>query len=348
MSKIIIAIIVACCVHQVIGQTLNSPESIDFHTPTNTWYISNSNSILAMDSQGNLSTFTTNVTSTYGIEVVNDFVYVLDSRSVKVFSLSSGSLERIVTIPGAGFLNGITFDGTQYVWFTDFSTGKVWKLDITTYLPSLVVTYIGQSPNGIYYDQSNDMVYVVGFTSNASVYSINPNTAAVTTLITTTQSSFDGITKGCDGNFYVSAWGSQSLLKFDENFSSAPTVVMSGLSSPSDIYFNASTNQVAIPNSGNNSISYHDVDCDPVGTTQKNTSFSPQIYPTLISNFINIKGLKSSSTLKIHAADGKLIITKIITDDTQIDVSVLAPGTYFASIRSIVTNELTTQTLIKN
>ena len=69
-------------------------------------------------------------------------------------------------------------------------------------------------------------------------------------LITTTLSNIDGIAADAYGNYYVSTWGNNTIRRYSSNFTVGPTTVVTGLSSPADLFYNQQNDTLAIPNSG--------------------------------------------------------------------------------------------------
>ena len=344
MKNIFIVLMVIFCHFYSTAQNIIAPESIDFHYPSNTWYISNTINILAMDTSGNKSVFTTDVNNCYGIEVVGDKLFVI-SGAVKVFNLNSGALEQTINIPDVGFLNGIHYDNSQYVWVTDFTKGNVWKIDVNTYQPTFV-SYVCTNPNGIYFDETKQTTYVVSYTNNATIYELE-SSSNVTAVKTTSNSNFDGITKGCDGNYYVSAWGSQSLLMFDNQFQNAPTTVLTGLNNPSDLFFNTTTNQVAIPNSGNHTLAFFDVNCPITSVNSVNSVSQTSNFISVVSNALLINNITTNSTLQVYSLEGKLLINKALKNQNSVDASILSTGTYIAVLYNTETNERFSQVFFK-
>ena len=71
--------------------------------------------------------------------------------------------------------------------------------------------------------------------TNASIMAIDLTTNAISTVLATTLSNCDGITKDGCGFYYVTSWGNNKLNKFNNTLTGSPTVVPGTLSSPADI-----------------------------------------------------------------------------------------------------------------
>ena len=74
------------------------------------------------------------------------------------------------------------------------------------------------------------------------------------------------------GNFLISAWSTNAIHRFNNDFSENE-IIVNGLSSPADIIYNQFNNVIVIPNSGNNTVDF--------------VSYSPFDDPTAISWWCN-------------------------------------------------------------
>jgi hypothetical protein len=66
----------------------------------------------------------------------------------------------------------------------------------------------------------------------------------------------DGIVWNGLDTWYVSVWTGQKVMKFDANFAAGPILVANALSSPADIDYNLEGDTLAVPNSGNNTLTF--------------------------------------------------------------------------------------------
>ena len=113
-----------------------------------------------------------------------------------------------------------------------------------------------QSPNGICYDQANNRLVFVNWGSNAPIKALSLSDSLVLTLATTNLGNCDGIVWNGLDTWYVSVWTGQKVMKFDANFAAGPILVANALGSPADIDYNLEGDTLAIPNSGNNTLTF--------------------------------------------------------------------------------------------
>lgn len=250
------------------AQTLSGPESLDYDAANNRHLISNRSAgqILARASNGSLSVFTNDPASPAGLEIVGELVYVADGARIRGYRLSDAMRIVDLGVTGAGFLNGLTSNGSDRLWVTDFSGQRLHEINIadtgnvsfSTPLPAT-----GFQPNGLWFDALQQRLLMVSWGAGARVFSWRPGDTAATLLTTTTQSSFDGVVVDCDGTTYVSSWGAQALLSSPPPLTAASvfSVFAPGLSSPADIGYAPTLGEIAVPNAGNSSLSFVPTAC---------------------------------------------------------------------------------------
>jgi len=244
----------------LFAQTFNAPESVDYDEVRHRWIVGQNGSgeihILNPSTMG-LTLLASGIPSgPHGIECVGDTVFVCDGGRIKGYHLLTGTQVFNVNL-GATFLNGLTWDGGDYLFATDFSAKRIYRIRISTATYNLMVTTT-YTPNGIYYDGNNNRCVFVNWGTNARVQAMSLVDSTVSTLYTTSTSNIDGITRDHSCNWYITTWGGNALRKFTPNFSAAPVSVMTGLSSPADIDINLAGDSIGIPNSGgaNNVVFY--------------------------------------------------------------------------------------------
>ena len=219
------------------SQTLNSPESIEWDEANNRWLISNTGNgtILARSTTGVLSSFVSGVPSgPYGIEILGNVLYACSGTTIRGYNLTTGASVFTLNV-GATFLNGLTSDGVNFLYATDFSGKKIIKIDTATTTYTTLATGLAKTPNGILYEGENNRCLYVTWGTNASIMAIDLTTNAISTVLATTLSNCDGITKDGCGFYYVTSWGNNKLNKFNNTLTGSSTVVPGTLSSPADI-----------------------------------------------------------------------------------------------------------------
>lgn len=261
MKSIVLHLIFAITSMVFTGLTYSqysSPESVTYDSVSSRYFVSNTSSriISQRDLQGNVSDFVNVGSSIHGVTVHGGRVYVCNGTRVRGYDLSNASEVFNVQIAGSSFLNDLAIDASGMIYVSDFTARRIYKVnsanqDYWTYVASTTNT-----PNGVYVDAPRNRLLVCCWGSSAPIRAVSFADSSITTLVTTPYSNLDGITLDRSDNVYVSTWGIQSVVKYDINFSQAPVIVTGGLSNPADIFVNKSKDTLAIPNAGNNTVTF--------------------------------------------------------------------------------------------
>ena len=188
----------------LFGQSLSGPESIEYDEANNRYLISNSSNgqILELDSSGNLTLFTGLVSSPHGLTIVGNVLYVCDGGGVKGFDLTSANSVFDLNL-GANFLNGITSDGVDNIWVTDFNAKVIYRISISGQSYSLFVSGLSDKPNGIVYDGDNNRLVFVNWGPNANIMQVDLADSSASQITNSGYTNIDGIDMDCKGNFYI-------------------------------------------------------------------------------------------------------------------------------------------------
>ena len=249
------------------AQTLSSPESVRYDGANARFLISNrgAGEILARSSTGTLSVFTTDPASPAGIEIVGNLLYVADGSRVRSYRLDTGARIADYPIPGSSFLNGISSDGSNRLWVSDFSGSALYELDLSNPAALSHRLFIGGlsfSPNGLRFDAPNQRLLIVTW-GTGRIFKATLDGTGLTQILAVGASNIDGVAIDCDGAVYVSSWGAQAIKRFEAPLTAASLSVdlVTGLSNPADIAYAPDLGQIASPNVGASTVSLHDTRC---------------------------------------------------------------------------------------
>jgi hypothetical protein len=328
------------------SQSYNGPESVDYDPVSNRYFIANTNSgeILERDASGNLGFFATGLASgPHGLEVVGNTLYACSGGSLRGFDLTTGNSVLNLNM-GAGFLNGITSDGSS-VWVTDFSSNNILRYDIAGGNFNVYVANTGSTPNGIIYDAPNNRLVFVSWGNNAPIKAVSLVDSTVTTLASTTTGNMDGVALDCNGNFYISSWSPTDVRQWDNAFASSFSLGIQGLDSPADLYYNNWTDTLAVPNSGGsgNDVSFVAMSgCGGVGVDEAGNESKITIYPNPATDQINLEvELNDAGSLYFELLDltGKMVLREKQTmsyngglQQFSVALKELPNGTYLARL----------------
>lgn len=318
------------------SQNYTNAESVEYDPNNDRWLVSNGSRIISDDGQGNLSFFGTGGANA-GLEVMGNTVFGVQGSNIVGYDLTTAQQVTIVSIPGASFLNGMTSDGVNTIYVTDFSQGEIHKIDFSN-LASPVATQIisntQNTPNGILYDGDNNRLIYTSWNSNAQIKQVDLSNNQVSTIITTSLGSIDGIDDDAAGNYYVSSWSPDRITKYDSNFQNPETVTTPSLSNPADIGINQATGIMGIPMGS--SVIFVDLGVLSVEEFKTNTfNFTVSPNPIDASSVLNIFNLNSTSIkIELLNISGKVVQTitnRIDTGNSSVSLKNVnqASGIYF-------------------
>jgi sugar lactone lactonase YvrE len=249
----------------LISQNYSNPESITFDDANNRYLVSNSNNgqIISRAADGTLSIFKSGISpNPYGIDIVGNTVYACCSG--RVYGYDKNTAQQVFNVnTGATFLNGITHDNNGSLFVSDFSGQRIYRISIAGETSNIMASGLGQSPNGMDYDEENNRIIFVNWGGAAPIKAMSLADSSVTVITSTSYSNCDGIARDNGGNYYVSSWGANGIVKFDSDFTN-PQVVFTGLSQPADIYYNPYTDTLAVPATGNDNVFFYDLNSEVV------------------------------------------------------------------------------------
>tara|TARA_B100000886_G_scaffold269031_1_gene193123 strand:- start:742 stop:1878 length:1137 start_codon:yes stop_codon:yes gene_type:complete len=245
----------------LFAQSYNGPESVDYDIYGKRYLVSNSNlgQILSYDAINNeLDIFASGVGfGPHGLEVVGEELFACSGSRLKAYNLVTEEQTVNVNL-GASFANGITHKGND-IFITDFNGKDIYRYNLTSgefnmYIENLEIDSISVTPNGIFYDDIENRLLVVCWGNNAPIIEINMLDSSYSVVANTNLGNCDGISMDNNGDFYVSAWSNNAISKFNNDFSGNSTLVIPDMNSPADIYYNRTTDTLAIPNSGDHTV----------------------------------------------------------------------------------------------
>jgi hypothetical protein len=319
------------------AQSFSSPESVEFDNANNRWIVGqNGSGEIHIYSPGSstLLPFASGLTTgPHGIEQLGNVIYACDGGYIRGYDASNGTSVFTLNV-GATFLNGLTSDGGHFLFATDFTAKKIYRINTLTTSYNLMTTTV-KTPNGIVYDGANNRCVFVTWGSNAPIQAMSLADSSITTVLATSLSNCDGITRDPNGYWYVTSWGTNALNMVDPGFTSAPVGVMSGLTSPADIDITTSGDSIGIPNSGsaNNVVFY------AVPLSSKNVLATEQklyAYPNPASDRVNLAfdNAVINGTIELLDLNGKVLRAQAANGYAfYLDRGALAAGVYVVKLR---------------
>lgn len=274
-------ILLASFLKLVSAQTFNSPESVEFDPVNNQYIVSNTNGgqLLTLIPGQAPGLFTNAVSAPYGLAEYNSVIYVCDNQAIKGYDLNTANEVFNLNISGSTFLNGICSDGNGFLYVTDFSTKKIYSVNIAGNSFTTAVSNTSSTPNGILYDELYNRLVFCTWGANAKLISVSLPDYTLSTIKTTGLTNIDGVVMDKCRNFMISEWGGDKIYKIDSSLGTPTVLFSAGINNPADIFYNALTDTLAVPNTGSNQVSFFSVDTcvieppiDDTGINENETS----------------------------------------------------------------------------
>lgn len=220
---------------------LHAPQKIVIDVPRNRLLVSNdtiTGDIVQIDSAGNQTFFVQGAGFIDGMEIVGDTVYgVCKNRKIKAYHLVTKQIVMDKTIPGLAskYLSSITSDSAGHLLISCPKLNEIYKLRISDQSWWLYAYNNGlnglSNPNGILLEKEQNRILVIGDSQNpALIYAINIADSTVSTLMSTSFNSPDGIVRDKYGYYYVGGYYLPAIYLIDPGFSQPPAQFFTGTS----------------------------------------------------------------------------------------------------------------------
>jgi hypothetical protein len=216
---------------------LNGPQKIVIDAPRGRLLVSNGNNgaIVQIDSTGKQSYFLQNGGFIDGLEIVGDTVYgVGDNRKLLAYNLITKQKVLEITFTGssANYLSSVTSDSAGHLYISCPYLNEIYKFRLSDRRYWVFAKNNGlNKPNGILLEKEKNRIVVIDDSPPpALIHAISLADSIVTTLISTTFNSPDGITRDKYGYHYMGGYYLTGVYKTDADFNYAPVKIFSGTS----------------------------------------------------------------------------------------------------------------------
>ncbi len=234
----------------------SNPESVVYDGVYDRYLVANTGNgnIIQLTDAGDTSIYASPSMSCRGLLIIGGALFGVGDEGLFMLSLSSGLTAWTLYIPGMRYLNDLTTDGNGYLYITDWEGDKIYKVRISDQSYSTFVSSGLNFPNGIVYDEENDRLILCSSAANMPLQGVTLSDSSLYTIVDPGFDGQDGIAVDDEGNYYVSAWPTNSVYRFEPTFTDPPVVVSSGHDGPADIYLNTENDILAVPNFNSNTV----------------------------------------------------------------------------------------------
>jgi len=330
---------------------LNEPESVAYDPASNSYLVSNcgDGTIVRIDENGNQSYFSFAFVSNYavlGLFVQGDTLLAAlngPTPGLAGLDLNTAALLFHIEMPGAQLPNDVTVDRDGIIYVTDCEGDQIYRF--IDHEPSVYFTGLNYA-NGLYYDAQNHSILVATSATPHSIYSIDINDSTLTSLVQPPYRILDGLAMDAERNVYYSSWETNSVYKFDSEFTNPPEVFSADHSGPADICIDPVNNLMCIPNYDANRVDFIPLTTSEVEEDPENpfpvSAVTLKSYPNPFNSETRIVfDLKRPevTVLSVYDINGKLVEKKekqysvAGRNEISLNGSDLASGIYFVALR---------------
>lgn len=319
------------------SQTKTNIEAAEYDPVNNRYFVSNGNSILVTSDGGDTWESFGNAVASHGMEVMGNTLFAIAGDFIRGYDLTTEEEVMEIEVTNASFLNGMGNNGSNKLYVTDFSAGRILELDVSDLsnpIVSTVVNNTGSTPNGIVVDNDNNRAVFVNWGMNAPIIEMDLDTYELNTLTNTGLTNCDGIDNDSFGNFYVSSWQPTRITRYSDNFSNSEIISAPGLSSPADISYAQSTDTLAIANSGNDNVTfiYFDQENSLIENTENSFEVRLNQHPLTDASALSFR-LNESGVVRVSffSMEGKEVLELMKENLPAGDQKILFAGMKLAS-----------------
>ncbi|NCA77419.1 MAG: hypothetical protein EOM90_13890 [Alphaproteobacteria bacterium] len=289
---------------------LSYPESAVYDPDSNRYLVScqGTGSIVAIDAQGNQSVFASGFGVVIGLTISGDTLYAVCDNVVRGLLLRDATVVFEHAIPEAVKLNDIAAGTGTLLYVSDVLGDKIFRINVKSGTHEVMADDQLTGPNGILVEEEQNRLLVVSWRTNSPVQSVDLSTGAVSTVIQTTLSNCDGITKDSFGRYYISEWAQGTIQRFNSTFLLPSETIYTTTESPADIWYNPWLDEIAIPLCQGHRVDFLQV--YPVGLEKKRMEIIDRLFPNpFFSDAILEIHLDKPGTVQADLFDltGKLI-----------------------------------------
>jgi hypothetical protein len=248
-------------------------------------------------------------------------------------------------VPGSEYLGHIALDSSHYVYVTDWSAKKLFRININDQTSATLHT-LDPIPAGLSYEVNNNRLILLIFVDNAPILAYNLAGGNIDTVKNTNINEPDAICRDVNGNYYITSFADNIVYRFDGDFNFNPEIISTGHSEPSGIGFNMSDNIVGVTNYNINRVDLINLSPNNLDFQLNNTPIDFvlfQNYPNPFnpSTTINYSIPELSFvTLKIYDVLGNEIANLVNEEksvgsyEVNVDATTLPSGIYFYQLKA--------------
>jgi sugar lactone lactonase YvrE len=271
-----------------LGQNLlDGPECVVFDEAHNRYLVSSwgNKRIVEMD----IDQSTQSLYYQFGVQVlgncISDGIFYVSRGftpgGVTAFDLDADTLLWTMLVTGSQQLDGMAADTSGYLYVVDMNRDVLYRIDLTALSFSLFVsTGLPDMPQDVEFDEVNNRLLVVGYTTNTPLVAISLPDGTVSNLIPDFPGGADGVTRDNENTIYTSDYNQGIVYAFDADGTNQRLASWGHSGGASGITYNRRDDILVVPRFGADRVDFvnmADADDDDVPYFSDNcpTHFNP-------------------------------------------------------------------------
>ncbi|GJM64057.1 TIM barrel protein [Persicobacter diffluens] len=267
------------------AEAYDAPDQVLWHAKTKQWFVSNLGGGISLDRDGyswisRLDAsgkvidpvwigFEEGFDAISGMISDDQYLYAVDRDGVRQIDIAQRKQVAFYPIPEGEFLNDIVLAKNGDLYVSDFFGDQIFRIIPKKKKVKLFLkTERLEAPDGLYMEDGylvvaswGKLIPGKGFDTSKKgdllrvdlkKKTIEPLSDKLIEL-----GNLEGITKG-NGNYYITDWASGEVIKVDKDFN--PSILIKGLSHPTDPDFSTEQQRLAFPQHGTNQVLFVDVE----------------------------------------------------------------------------------------
>jgi len=230
----------------------NGPEGVTYDSVGHRYLIAcwNNSTIVQVDSTGTQSYFMTMTPQQIsGVHLIGDTLWCAGSHAVLGIRVSNATVAVNIPIVGTSLLNSIVADTSGYLYVSDATPNKIYKVSLSDYSYSLLKNNDPAVPFPVglmFQDETNSLLATIRDSGHGAVVAINLEDGSVTRPLNTTE-YITYLTEDNEGYYYGSFFQTGEVYRYDPTFTEPPLLFADGFDAPTEIFYHKSALILVVP-----------------------------------------------------------------------------------------------------
>jgi hypothetical protein len=248
---------------------LNKPECATWDSLYNRYLISLNidNDIVAVDQNGVVTMFRENI-GTYitSAGIAGTTFYQTDLTTVTGYDLATGNQVFTRTVPDATYMGGACADTSGNIYLPDIPSRQIgapadmiWKIRLSDGAVSRFADTdrgLGFQPRDIVFDPVQNRLIVTFMAEPVYIQAVSLADSTATNLVRFETDYTNGIARDQFGYIYVAGYDTDTVYRYDPDFTLPPEVISFDHDGPCNIDYNPQDHILAVPNYFGNTVDF--------------------------------------------------------------------------------------------